>query len=109
VRHPQREAALHLRRRRPRLITPGTGRRPVLTLPDQLAAATLLHRHAIPKAAIAALLGVHQRTTDLRIRQITHLLHQAGHTIQPAPQQLTTTGDPYGLATAHGITTPKIN
>jgi len=110
LRHPQREAALDQRRRRPRRISPGTGRVPVLTLPDQLAAATLLHRHALPRHAIAALLGVHQRTTDLRIRQITRLLHQAGHTIQPAARPLTTLSDLYRLATTHGITTPtKIN
>jgi hypothetical protein len=106
--HPrQREASLHQRRgHRPRMTAPGTGRRPVLTLADRLLATLLYHRLALPQTAIAALFTVRPETINKHIRRMRQLLHQADHTIQPAPHQLATLTDLHTLATAEGITVP---
>jgi len=61
----QREMSLDKRRgHRPRLIAPGVGRRPVLTLADRLLATILHQRLALPQTAIAALSGVRPETVD---------------------------------------------
>ena len=93
-------------RSRPRLIAPGVGRRPVLTLADRLLA-TILHQGlSLPQAAIAALLSVRPETINKRIRAIRQLLDQAGRAIQPGPHLLASLDDLYSLATAEGITVP---
>ena len=103
----QRETRLDKRRgHRPRLAAPGTGRRPVLTLADQLLAATLHQRLALPQVAIAVLFSVRPETINRRIRDIRQLLDQAGHTIQPGPHRLASLDDLYSLATAAEITAP---
>jgi len=103
----QREAGLHKRRgHRPRLIAPGVGRRPVLTLADRLLATVLHQRLALPQVAIAALLSVRPETTSKRIRDIRQLLDHAGHPIQPGPHRLASLDDLYNLAAAEGITMP---
>jgi hypothetical protein len=54
----QRETQLDTRRgrgHRPRQTAAGSGRRPVLTLPDRLMAAVLHHRLALPQVTIAVL------------------------------------------------------
>ena len=106
----QREASLDKRRgHRPRLIAPGVGRRPVLTLADRLLATFLHQRLALPQVAIAALLSVRPETINKRIRDIRQLLDQAGHAIQPGPHRLASLDDLYSLAAARGITvTPEI-
>jgi transposase len=105
--HQQREASLDQRRgHRPRLIAPGPGRRPVLTLADQLLATVLHQRLALPQAAIAALFSVQPETINRRIRGIRQLLDQAGHPIQPGPRHLASLNDLYNLATAEGIEGP---
>ena len=74
----QRETSLDKRRgHRPRLIAPGVGRRPLLTLADRLLATVLHQRHALPQTAIAALFGVRPETVNRRIRDIRQLLDQA--------------------------------
>jgi hypothetical protein len=101
----QREAGLDKRRgHRPRLIAPGVGRRPVLTLADRTLATILHQRLGLPQVAIAALLSVRPETINKHIRDIRQLLDQAGHTIQPGPHRLTSLDDLYNLATAAGIT-----
>jgi hypothetical protein len=105
-----REAARDRRRgHRPRAKPGGPGR-PKLTLTATLTAAILHDRHHLPQHAIAALYQVRPETISRHITAIRRLLHQAGHTIQPAPAALTTLDDLYAYATAHHITTPaKIN
>jgi hypothetical protein len=79
-------ASLDKRRgHRPRLTAPGAGRRPVLTLADQLLATAIHRRLALPQTAIVALLKVRPETVNRRIRTIRQLLDQAGDTIQPGP------------------------
>jgi transposase len=98
---------LHRRRgNRPRQTTPGTSRRPALTLADRLLAATLHYRHGLPQAAIARLFTVRPETISRQLRSIRELLEQTGHTIQPAPDKITTIDSLYHYATANGITTP---
>jgi transposase len=101
----QREANLDARRgHRGRRIAPGAGRRPVLTLADQLLATILHQRLALPQVAIAALFGVRAETINRRIHDIRQLLKQAGYTIQPGPHRLTSLDDLSRLAAAEGIT-----
>jgi hypothetical protein len=100
----QRETSLDKRRgHRPRLIAPGVGRRPVLTLADRLLATSLHQRLALPQTAIAALFGVRPETVNKRIRDIRLLLDQAGYTIQPGPHRLASLEDLSNLAAAEGI------
>ena len=102
-----REARLARRRHyRPRQIAPGTGRRPKLTLPDQLAATPIHHRHGLPQKTLAGSFGVRLETLNRHIGDIRHLLHQAGHAITPSPHQLTTLDDLHHYAAACGITIP---
>jgi transposase len=103
----QREASLDARRgHRPRLTAPGTGRRPGLTLADQLLATILHYRLHLPQVAIAALFSVRPETINKRIRDVRQLLDQAGHTIQPGPHRLANLDDLYELAGAAGLSIP---
>ena len=103
----QRETSLDKRRgHRPRLIAPGVGRRPVLTLADRLLAAVLHQRLALPQTAIAALFSVRPETINKRIRDVRQLLQQAGYAIQPGPHRLTSLDDLYRLAATEGILIP---
>jgi transposase len=103
----QRETSLDKRRgHRPRLIAPGVGRRPVLTLADRLLAAVLHQRLALPQTAIAALFSVRPETINKRIRDVRQLLHQAGYAIQSGPHRLTSLDDLYKLAATEGILIP---
>ena len=103
----QREMSLDKRRgHRPRLIAPGVGRRPVLTLADRLLTAIQHQRLALPQTAIAALSGVRPETVNKRIRDIRQLLDQAGYTIQPGPHRLASREDLSNLAAAEGILAP---
>jgi transposase len=101
----QREESLDKRRgHRPRIKAgEGTGRRPVLTLPDRLLAAVLHYRLGLPQVAIAALFGVRPETVNKRIRDIRQLLDQAGHAIQPGPHRLASLDDLYTLARSTDI------
>jgi len=102
-----REAALDRRRGyRPRQIGPGTGPRPRHTLTSKLTAAILHDRHGLPQRAIATLFQTRPEAISRHIGDIRRLLHQAGHTIQPAPAKLATLGDLYRHANAAGITIP---
>jgi len=106
--HQHREADLDKRRgHRPRLIAPGPGRRPVLTLADRILATVLHQRLALPQVAIAALLGVRPETINKRIRDIRQLLELAGYAIQPGPHQLASLDELYRFAIAAGIVTPS--
>ncbi len=103
----QRETSLDKRRgHRPRLIAPGVGRRPVLTLAGRLLAAVLHQRLALPQTAIAALFSVRPETINKRIRDIRQLVQQAGYAIQPGPHRLTSLDDLYTLAATEGILIP---
>jgi Rhodopirellula transposase DDE domain len=104
----QRETQLNTRPgHRPRQTAAGSGRRPVLTLPDRLMATVLHHRLALPQITIAVLFGVRPETINKRIRDIRTLLDRAGQTIQPAESRLTCLDDLYDLARTAGITIPK--
>jgi hypothetical protein len=101
----QREANLDARRgHRARRTAPGTGRRPVLTLADQLLATILHQRLALPQVAIATLFGVRAETINRRIRDLRQLLKQAGYTAQPTLHRLASLDDLSRLAAAEGIT-----
>jgi Rhodopirellula transposase DDE domain len=103
----QRETSLDARRgHRPRLTSPGTGRRPILTLADRLLATILHQRLALPQVAIAVLFSVRPETINKRIRDVRQLLDQAGHGIQPGPHRLTRLDDLYKLAASEGIVIP---
>ena len=103
----QRETSLDKRRgHRPRLIAPGVGRRPVLTLADRLLAAVLHQRLALPQTAIAALFSVRPETINKRIRDARQLLQQAGYAIQSGPHRLTSLDDLYKLAATERILIP---
>jgi len=105
----QRETSLHHRRgHRPRMTAPGTGRRPVLTLADRLLATTLHYRLGLPQIAIAALFTVRPETINRRLRETSHLLEQAGHTVLPGPRKIATLADLYDHAAASGITSPNV-
>jgi hypothetical protein len=86
--------------------SPGSGRRPKLTLADRLLAATLHYRLGLPQVTIAALFTVRPETINTQFRDLRQLLQQAGHTIQPSPHTITTLDDLYSYAAANGITTP---
>jgi hypothetical protein len=102
----QREASLDKRRgHRPRLVAPGTGRRPVLTLADRLMAVVLHQRHRLPQVAVAALFSVRPETVNKRIRNLRELLETAGHTIEPAGHRITNLDDLHDYAAANGVTT----
>ena len=105
-----REAARDRRRgHRPRRKPGGPGC-PKLTLTAKLTAAILCDRHGLPQRAIAGLFQVRPETISRHIGDIRRLLHQTGHTIQPAPATLATLDDLYRHAAAAGITFPaKIN
>jgi hypothetical protein len=103
----QREVSLHQRRgHRPRQTAAGTGRRPVLTLADRLLAATLHYRHGLPQTCIASLFTVRPETINKHLRSIRELLRQAGYTIQPSPNKISTIDELYRYATNNGITAP---
>jgi hypothetical protein len=105
-----REAARDRRRgHRPRRKPGGPGR-PKLTLTAQLTAAILCDRHGLPQRAIAALFQVRPETISRHVSGIRRILHQTGHTIQPAPVKLATIDELYRYAATAGITIPaKIN
>ncbi len=69
--------------------------------------AAILHdRHGLPHKAIAALFQVRHELICRHVGDIRLLLHQTGHTIEPSTDKLTTPGDLYRYATAHGIPIP---
>jgi hypothetical protein len=103
----QREAGLDKRRgHRPRLIAPGVGRRPVLTLADRLLATILHQRLGLPQVTVAALFSVRPETINRRIRDLRQLLDQAGHAIQPGPYRLASLDELYSPGIAEGIALP---
>jgi hypothetical protein len=102
----QREASLYSRRGRTRLVAPGAGRRPTLTLADRLLATVLHQRLELPQTVIAALFNVNPHTISRHIRDIHQTLTTTGHTTKPAEQHATTLNELYNLATREGITIP---
>ncbi|UKY48574.1 ISAzo13 family transposase [Streptomyces inhibens] len=112
ARELQREEALHQRRGGDRQKVPATGlytgRRPGLTLVDRLLATILYQRLGLPQVAIAPLFTVTPVTLNRAISQTRRLLHDIGHTIEPAETQLTTLDDLTDHAAHLGIPTPEI-
>jgi hypothetical protein len=64
------------------------------------------HRLGRPQVAIAGLFTVRPETINKQLRTVRKLLQQAGHTIQPDPNKITTIDDLHNYAAANGITTP---
>lgn len=112
AREVQREEDLQQRRGGDRQKTPTsglyTGRRPGLTLVDRLLATILYQRFKLPQVAIAPLFSVVPVTLNRAISQTRRLLHDIGHTIEPAETRLATLDDLTDLAAHLGITTPEI-
>jgi hypothetical protein len=101
-----REAQLNRRRGdRPRQHA-DTARPPQLTLTARLTAAILHDHHGLPCKTLAALYQTRHEQPCRHTTAIRRLLHQAGHTIEPSPHQLTTLDDLCRYATTHGITIP---
>jgi hypothetical protein len=84
----------------------GAGGRPRHTLPAQLAAAILHHRHGLPQNQIAILYQTSPAAISRHISGIRRLLAQAGNTITPAPHTLATLDELRQYAARHGITIP---
>jgi hypothetical protein len=102
-----REAALTRRRGyRPRQHA-SPGRQPRLTLTGKLIAAILHDRHGLPYKAISALTQLRHEDICRHTSDIRRLLHQTGHTIQPATHKLATLTDLYSYAASHGIKPPQ--
>ena len=104
-----REDKLHRQRGgRPRISGEGvaTGRPASVTLPDQLLAAVLHYRLALPQIAIAVLFGLDPGTVNRRIRDLRQLLEQDGTVIQPAQTRLQTLDDLHEYTRREGITHP---
>jgi Rhodopirellula transposase DDE domain len=101
-----RDATLYRRRgHRPRQA-PSRGPRPRLTLTDKLTAAILHDRHGLPYKDLATLYQTRHEYLCRNTTAIRRLLHQAGHTIQPATPQLATLGNLYQHAAKHRIHVP---
>ncbi|MFE4336246.1 ISAzo13 family transposase [Streptomyces sp. NPDC056831] len=110
ARTAQREADLQQRRGGDRQKYPAaglyTGRRPGLTLVDRLLATILYQRFKLPQVVIAPLFTVTPVTLNRAISQTRRLLHNIGHTIEPAETRLATLDDLTDLAAHLGI--PKL-
>jgi hypothetical protein len=85
-----REKASHERLGTHRRRAPGAGRRPKLTLTDQITAALLHQRLALPTAVLARLLGVSTDTARHGIREAQQLLDEHGFTPAPPAAHLST-------------------
>ena len=101
------EMSLDKRRgHRPRLIAPGVGLRPVLTLADRLLATILHQRLALSQTAIAPCPASGRRRSTSASAISASSWDQAGYTIQPGPHRLARLEDPSNLAAAEGILAP---
>jgi len=98
-----REKASHERLGTHRRRAPGAGRRPKLTLTDQITAALLHQRLALPAALLARLLGVSTDTARHAIREAQQLLDEHGFTRTPPAAHLSTMAGLSRYATIYGI------
>jgi hypothetical protein len=101
-----REKASHERLGAHRQRAPGAGRRPKLTLTDQITAALLHQRLALPPALLARLLAVSTDTARNAIRDAQRLLNDHGYTTPPQAAHLTTLASLSHYAATHGIHPP---
>jgi hypothetical protein len=100
-----RDKASHERLGTRRQRAPGGGRRPKLTLADQITAA-LLHQHlALPTAVLARLLDVSKDTARHAVKEAQQLLDQHGFTLPPPAAHLSTLAGLSLYATACGVHT----
>jgi hypothetical protein len=102
----QRAKASHERLGTHRQRAPGAGRRPKLTLTDQITAALLHQRLALPTALLARLLGVSTDTVRHGIREAQQLLDQHGFTPTPPAAHLSTLAGLSRYAATYGIHPP---
>jgi hypothetical protein len=98
-----REKASHERLGTHRQRAPGAGRRPTLSLTDQITAALLHRRLALPPALLARLLTISTDTARRAIRDTQRLLDDHGFTTPPPAAHLTTLAALSHYAAAQGI------
>jgi Rhodopirellula transposase DDE domain len=104
----QRDIRLYLHRGGPPTRKPAGGHPHTLTLADKVLITVLRQRYRTPQPVLAELFGVATRTIATAEHHILPLLHQHGHTTEPADTPLKTHADLTAHATAHGIDlTPK--
>jgi hypothetical protein len=101
-----REKASHERLGAHRRRAPGAGRRPKLTLTDQITAALLHQRLALPTAVLARLLGVSTDTARHGIREAQQLLDEHGFTPTPPAAHLSTLAGLSRYAATRGVHPP---
>jgi hypothetical protein len=101
-----RDKASHERLGTHRRRAPGAGRRPKLTLTDQITATLLHQRLALPTALLARLLGVGTETARHAIREAQQLLDEHGFTRTPPAAHLSTLAGLSRYATVYGIHPP---
>jgi hypothetical protein len=99
----EREKASQQRLGTGRRRAPGAGRRPKLTLTDQITAALMHQRLALPTALLARLLGVSTDTARHAIREAQQLLDEHGFTRTPPAAHLSTIAGLSRYAAIYGI------
>jgi hypothetical protein len=99
----QRAKASHDRLGTHRRRAPGAGRRPKLTLTEQITAALLHQRLALPTALLARLLGVSTDVARHAIREAQQLLDEHGFTRTPPAAHLSTLAGLSRYAATQGI------
>jgi DDE family transposase len=99
-----REAALHVQRGGPSWRKPAGGHPPALTVSEMLLVATLRARFQLSRRILAELFGTSTGTLTKAEQQITPLLDQRKHTIEPAETTFTTLVELTTFAAAHGVT-----
>ncbi len=102
--HAYREAALHVQRGGPSWRKPAGGHPPALTVPEMLLVAALRARFNLPRPVLAELFGTSTSTITKAEQQITPLLDQRRHTLEPASTTFTTLAELTNFAHEHGIT-----
>jgi len=99
----ERDKASQQRLGAQRRRAPGAGRRPKLTLTDQITA-TLLHQHlSLPTTVLARLFQVSDNTIRHTINQTQRLLDQHGFSPEPPAAHLSTLAGLSRHAEIHGI------
>jgi hypothetical protein len=99
-----REAQLHVQRGGPSWRKPAGGHPPALTVEEKLLVTVLRARFRTPQHVLGALFGVNPATIATAQRQITPLLDQRKHHVEPADTTLTTLDQLTTFAASNGIT-----
>ena len=99
-----REARLHIARGGPPRRKPAGGYPPALTVPEMLLVTVPRARFGIPRRVLAQLFGLSNSPITKAETEITPLLAQRGHTIEPTDTRLHDLDELTTYAAAHGTT-----